>query len=64
MEKVIEFIKKNYEPKDGSLSPMSSRGNGDDVFYDGSSFGRAHVLYQIAKLLEIDVPEIAEQEVE
>ncbi len=64
MDKLKEFIKKNYRALDGSKTEMNSSGNETDVFGDGMDRGYACALNDIANLLEIEIAPLAEQDYE
>lgn len=59
-----KFILLNYRSKHGSLTPLHSEGNYDDVFDDGYKSGVATTLYDIAKIIGIQVREIESPETE
>lgn len=60
-KKLIEFITKNYNPKHGGKTEEWSFGNSTDVFSDGQEQGTASTLYDIAKIIGLEVEELAEQ---
>ncbi len=62
MEKLIEYIKKNYNPKDGARTSLWSHGNSDDVFSDGQSSGTAQTLSEIAAIIGLEVEPLKEPE--
>jgi hypothetical protein len=61
IEKVKEYIKKNYKPKYGAYSVERSRGNQNDVFEDGIFYGECFTLYEIGSMLGMDLQEPYEQ---
>ncbi len=64
MEKLEEFIRKEYKPEDGAKTSMFSEGNYDDVFSDGFDRGYACALQNIAALVGVLVPPLKEQELD
>lgn len=64
MEKLKDYIMKNYYPKDGARTSMWSEGNGDDQFSDGQAMGTAETLSAIAELIGMEVEPLSEQELD
>ena len=62
MEKLKKFIGENYKPENGAITEMWSEGNSTDVFNDGEKLGECWALYQVAKLIGLDVKKPEEQE--
>lgn len=60
---LIKFIQEKYEPRDGSLTPMTSQGNGDDQFMDGYQCGYAYCLNRIAGLIGLKVEPLEQPEI-
>lgn len=61
MEKLIEYIKKNYDASDGARTSEWSQGNGDDQFYDGLTRGIAYTLKEVAEIIGLEVEKLKEQ---
>lgn len=55
MENLEQYILKNYRPENGSLSALTSQGNGDDQFADGYDVGVAVTLFKIAGLIGMKI---------
>ncbi|MCY9757691.1 hypothetical protein M5X00_26035 [Paenibacillus alvei] len=62
IEQVIERIKRGYDPEVCGFTAERSRGNSNDVFEDGHDAGYSMALYEIGKMLGIDLPEPDEPE--
>jgi hypothetical protein len=62
LELVKEFIKSRYRVNHCSFTSERSQGNYDDVFEDGVNCGTAWTLYDIGKMLEMDLKEPEEQD--
>ena len=62
MNEIEEYVLSNYYASDCGLTEECSMGNYTDVFNDGYSCGYAMALYEIGKLLGIELAEPHEQE--
>lgn len=54
---VIEMITKKYDPEYGAFTEERSSGNESDVFEDGRKSGYHQALYDIGKMLGLDLEE-------
>lgn len=60
--KIVEaYVVQHYDAEDGGLTEETSSGNEMDIFNDGYACGVASTLYDIAKLLGLEVEELHEQ---
>ncbi len=57
INKIKNWINCHYAPEDCGLTPESSRGNYDDVFQDGASYGMSWAAWDISCLLEMGLEE-------
>lgn len=62
MEKLIEYIKQNYNSTHGAKTEEWSQGNSSDVFNDGVDLGKAVTLKEIADLIGLEVEPLSEPE--
>jgi len=60
-EQLKEYIIKSYDAHDGARTSMWSQGNGDDQFADGENRGTACTLYDIAKIIGLELPPLEVQ---
>ena len=60
LEEVKKYINQCYKANKGSYTVERSEGNSDDVFSDGYDCGVATTLYNIGKMLEMDIEELEE----
>lgn len=62
IEKLKEWVNKNYDPYVCGLSPQRSKGDYYDCFFDGESCGASYVAYEVGQILGMDLEEPAETE--
>ena len=61
LEALEKYIKAQYKPEDGAKTSMHSEGNGDDQFSDGENRGTCWTLCDVARAIDLDVPDPHEQ---
>lgn len=61
MEKLKKLITEKYKKEHGAKTSMWSEGNGDDQFSDGVDNGYATALFEVAKVIGMEVEPLEEQ---
>ena len=57
LDKIEAYIKKNYKPEVGEKTSLWSHGNSDDVFSDGWDQGECYALWEIGKMIGMELPD-------
>ena len=59
IEKLKEWVNKNYDPYACGFTPQRSEGNYYDCFFDGESCGTSYAAYEVGQILglELTTPE-------
>lgn len=60
--KLIEWVKENYSPKESGYTEMRSSGNESDVFCDGYDCGASDAAYEIGCILGMELEEPENQD--
>lgn len=55
IEKIKEWVNKNYDPYACGFTPQRSEGNYYDCFFDGESCGTSYAAYEVGQILGLEL---------